>query len=78
MSAHGSRTLHMMTVGLMKKYYGASVHIIETMIPLIMDAVELEVNPLHPCFIYGKRFQPIFLTIVVVCGLGTSCEITLG
>lgn len=44
MTAHAARTQHLMTSGLMKKFTVTAAHIVNTMIPLILDAVELEVD----------------------------------
>lgn len=43
MTSHDARTRHIMTSELMKKFAVTAVHILETMIPLIRDAVELQV-----------------------------------
>ncbi|XP_052771064.1 uncharacterized protein LOC128210751 [Mya arenaria] len=42
MTAHSARTQHLMTSGLMKKFTATSFHIVKTMIPIILDAVELQ------------------------------------
>lgn len=44
MTAHAARTQHLMTSGLMKKFTVTAAHIVNTMIPMILDAVELEAS----------------------------------
>ncbi|XP_060560833.1 uncharacterized protein LOC132720672, partial [Ruditapes philippinarum] len=41
-TANNARTQHLMTIGLMKKFTLTAGHIVNTMIPMILDAVELE------------------------------------
>lgn len=43
MTAHSARSQHLLTSGLMKKFTVTAGHIVKTMIPMILDAVELEV-----------------------------------
>lgn len=43
MTAHDARTLHLMTSGLMEKFTVTAAHMVNTIIPLILDAVELGV-----------------------------------
>jgi len=44
MTAHSARSQHLMASGLMKKFTVTAFHIIDTMIPMILDAVELQVS----------------------------------
>lgn len=43
-TANNARTQHLMTSGLMKKFTVSANHIVHTIIPMILDAVELQVN----------------------------------
>ncbi|XP_052236501.1 uncharacterized protein LOC127848219 [Dreissena polymorpha] len=42
MTAHSARSQHLMTSGLMKKFTVTAGHIVNTMVPMILDAVELQ------------------------------------
>ncbi|XP_052236492.1 uncharacterized protein LOC127848212 [Dreissena polymorpha] len=42
MTAHAARSQHLLTSGLMKKFTVTAGHIIKTMIPMILDAVDLQ------------------------------------
>lgn len=44
MTAHAARTQHLMTAGLMKKFTVTAAQIVNTMIPMILDAVDLEAS----------------------------------
>jgi len=44
MTAHSARVRHTMASGLMKKFTVTAFRIIDTMIPMILDAVELQVS----------------------------------
>ncbi|KAH3786265.1 hypothetical protein DPMN_164371 [Dreissena polymorpha] len=44
MTAHSARSQHLMTSGLMKKFTVTAGHIVNTMVPMILDAVELQAN----------------------------------
>ncbi|KAH3786251.1 hypothetical protein DPMN_164357 [Dreissena polymorpha] len=50
MTAHAARSQHLLTSGLMKKFTVTAGHILKTMIPMILDAVDLQAcytNGLH-------------------------------